>query len=134
MTKLIAVLIIAILLYGGWELFLWWERVKNEDVAAQKQAAAEVVMGDQLPGVPQQLEQSLKLAQSQGVAGLRNWLKLYGQSIQDPRKAWIELDYCVLVARDDPAEARRIFASVKERTPPSSPVHRRIKNLEKTYD
>ena len=46
---------------------------------------------------------------------MRNWLKTYGQSVEDPRKAWIELDYCVAVAREDPAEARRVFAAVKER-------------------
>jgi hypothetical protein len=64
---------------------------------------------------------------------LRNWLKAYDRQIKDPRKAWIELDYCVLVAREDPAEARRVFASVKDRMPASSPVWPRIKQLEKTY-
>jgi hypothetical protein len=54
--------------------------------------------------------------------------------VQDPRKAWIELDYCIAVAREDPAEAKRAFASVKNRTPQSSPVWPRIKQLEKTYE
>ena len=62
---------------------------------------------------------------------MKNWLKTHSQSVEDPRKAWIELDYCVAVAREDPAEARRVFATVKERTPPSSPVWPRIKQLEK---
>ena len=33
-----------------------------------------------------------------------------------------------------PAEARRLFAAIKERTGPSSPVWKRIKELEKTYE
>ena len=54
MTKLIAALIIVAVLYGGWELFLYWEKVKNEEETKQKQEAAAVVMGDQLPGLPYQ--------------------------------------------------------------------------------
>jgi hypothetical protein len=61
-------------------------------------------------------------------------LKAHGNSVQDPRKAWIQLDYCVLISREDPAEARRIFAEVKGRLQPSSPVWARIKRLEKTYE
>jgi hypothetical protein len=134
MTKLIAVLIIAAAVYGGWELFLYWERVKNEDETRQKQEAAAIVSGDQLPGVPNQLENSLQAARKKGSAGLRSWLKAYGQSIEDPRKAWIELDFCVAVAREDPAEARRVFAGVKQRLEPASPVWPRMKQLEKTYE
>jgi hypothetical protein len=134
MTKLISILIIAVVLYGGWQLFLYYDRVKSEDEQAQKKAAVENVSPQQLPGMPYQLETSLEGAQKQGAAGLRNWLKTYGPSIQDPRKAWIQLDYCVQVSREDPAEARRVFAEVKSRTPDSSPVWKRIKQLEKTYE
>ena len=46
MTKLIAAfMIIVVVLYGGWELFLYWEKVKNEDETKQKQEAAAMVMG-----------------------------------------------------------------------------------------
>lgn len=134
MTKLIAALIIVAVLYGGWELFLYWEKVKNEEETKQKQDAAAMVMGDQLPGMPYELEPSLQAAQKKGAAGLRNWLKTYGPRIEDPRKAWIQLDYCVAVAREDPAEARRVFAEVKERLSPSSLVWPRMKQLEKTYE
>src|SRR5256885_492161 len=114
MTKLIAVLIIVAVVYGGWNLFLYWEKVKNEKETAQKQQASEVVDPARLSGLPYQLEQSLQAAQKQGPAGLRAWLKTYGSSVHDPRKAWIELDYCLMVVRDDPGEARRVFKSVKE--------------------
>ena len=134
MTKLIAALIIVAVLYGGWELFLYWEKVKNEEETKQKQDAATMVNGDQLPGMSYKLEPSLQAARKQGAAGLRNWLKTYNQSVEDPRKAWIELDYCVAVAREDPAEAKRVFAAVKERIGPSSPVWPRMKQLERTYE
>ncbi len=134
MTKLIAALIIVVVLYGGWQLFFYWEKVKNQEETQKKEAVAESVMGDQLSGVPYQLDASLRAAESQGAAGLRNWLKAYGDKIQDPKKAWIQLDYCVEVSREDPAEARRIFAEVKNRTQPTSPVWPRIKRLEKTYE
>ena len=134
MTKLIAALVILAVLYGGWEFFLYWEKVKNEEETKQKQDAAAAVMGDQLPGLPYQLEASLQTARKQGPAGLRTWLKNNNRSVEDPRKAWIELDFCVAVAREDPAEAKRVFAAVKERIGPSSPVWPRMKKLEKTYE
>jgi len=133
MTKLIAALIIVAVLYGGWELFLYWEKVKNEDETKEKQQAAALVMGDQLPGLSYKLEASLQAARQRGAAGLRDWLKTYDKSVEDPRKAWIQLDYCVAVAREDPAEAKRVFAEVKDRLGPSSPVWPRMKELEKTF-
>jgi len=134
MTKLIGLVIILLVLWGGWELFFYWERVKNEEDTQKKQAAAAAGMGERLPGMPYQLEPSLSAAQGKGAAGLQAWLKTYGRTIQDPRKAWIELDYCVLISRDNPAEAKRLFAEVKARTPETSPVWQRIKQLEKTYE
>lgn len=134
MTKLIAAVIIIAAIYGGWELFLYWEKVKNEEETQQKQAAAAMVMGDQLPGLPTHLETSLQAARKQGTAGMRAWLKTNAQSVEDPRRAWLELDFCVAVAREDPAEARRVYAQVKERIGPASPVWPRMKELEKTYE
>jgi len=133
MTKLIAAVLIIAACWGVWELFLYWERVKNEEETTQKQQAAAMTMGDSLPGVPYQLEQSLQEARRKGPDALKAWLKANNQSIEDPRKAWIELDYCVAVARKDPAEARRVFADVKSRIGSASPVYPRMKDLEKTY-
>lgn len=134
MTKLIGILIILAVLYGGWNVFLYWERVKNEKETAKKEAVAAAITGERLEGLPQPLEASLAAAQSQGAAGLRAWLKTYGQMVHDPRKAWIELDYCVMVSREDPSDARRTFAAVKERTPPTSPIWPRIRQLQSTYE
>ncbi len=133
MTRLIAVLILVAALYAGWQLYFYWEKVKNEEEAAQKQAVVSQVVPEQLPGLPQPLEPTLQAAQKQGAAGLRKWLKTYGQVVHDPRKAWIELDYCLMLSREDPAEAKRVFTAVKDRTPESSPVWPRIKQLERTY-
>jgi hypothetical protein len=133
-TKVIGVLAVVLVLFGGFKLFLYFERVKNARETEQKQAAAALVIGDQLEGLPQSLASSLQAAQTQGAAGLRNWLKTYGHAVQDPRKAWIELDYIVLLARESPAEARKLFAEVKQRTSPSSPVWPRIKQLQATFE
>ena len=135
MTKLIAVLIIAAVLFVGYQLFLYWDRVKNEEEAARKEAAAKVITsGDQLPGMSYQLQQVYQNAEKQGAAGIAAFLKGYGNSIQDPRKAWIQLDYCQAISRENPSEARRMFAEVKKRTPPSSPIMPRIKQLERTFE
>jgi len=133
MTKVISVLIIAVVLYGGWELFFYWEKVKNQEETQKKQEVSEATMGDSLPGMPYQLDPSLRAAQARGAEGLKSWLDAYGTNIVDPRKAWIELDYCILLSRENPAEARRVFAEVKGRTDPSSPVWPRIKRLEQTF-
>ena len=93
-----------------------------------------MAVGDQLPGLPWKLEASLQAARKQGAAGLRNRLKIHGQSVEDPRKAWIELDFCVAVSREDIAEAKRVFAAVKERIGPASPVYPRLKQLQAAYE
>jgi hypothetical protein len=140
MTKIITAAIILLFLWGGWELFFYWERVKNEQETQKKQEAAAKVIGDNLPGMPyeyetrQQMEKSLKIAESQGATAMRNWLKAYGDKVKDPRKAWIELDYCQLVAREDTPEAKRVFAEVKARTTKTSPVWPRIEQMSRTYE
>jgi hypothetical protein len=134
MTKLIAILIIAVVLWGGWQMFFYWERVKNEEESEKKQAIATAVVPEQLPGMAFQLEPGLKAAQNAGAAAFKNWLNTTGRTVVDPRKAWIELDYCLVISKADPAEARRLFAEVKKRTPESSPVWPRIKKLERSYE
>ena len=134
MTKLIAAFIIIVALWGGWHLFVYWEKVRDEKETKQKQEAATVVMGDQLPGLPDRLVPSLEAAKKKGAAGMRTWLKNYGNMVQDPRKAWIQLDYCVLVSHEDLPEARRVFEEVKGRTSETSPVWPRVKDLQKVYE
>jgi hypothetical protein len=135
MTKLIAALIVAVALFIGYELFLYWDKVKNDEESARRQAAASVITnGAQLQGMSYDLTQIYERAQQKGVPGVAAFLKTYGDKIQDPRKAWIELDYCQLIAHANPAEARSRFAAVKARTPPDSPIMPRIKQLEHTFE
>lgn len=135
MTKLIAALIIAAVLFVSYQVFLYWDRVKNEEEKARKDAAAKIITsGDQLQGMPWGLNAAYQNAEKQGATGIRGFLKSYGSSLQDPRKAWIELDYCQLISRENPAEARRTFADVKKRTPADSPIIPRIKQLERTFE
>jgi hypothetical protein len=133
-TKLIAALIIALVLFGCYEIVQYYATFENEKAAKQAAAAAKVVVGEQLPGMPYELQQSLTAAQQAGPKAFANWLAAYGRSVQDPRLAWIQLDYCLAISRENPAEAKKIFAAVKDRTPSSSPVYPRIQELAKSYE
>ena len=108
MTKAVtSVVIIILVLYGVFKTWEYWDKISNDKIADQKQAVASAIVPEQLAGLPREYETT--------------------------RKAWIELDYVVMVSREDPAEARRVFAAVKKRTAESSPVYPRIQTLEKTY-
>lgn len=133
-TKFIAALFIALMLFGGWGLYKYWETFENQKETERQEAAAKAVVPEQLPGMPYELQASLDAAIKQGPAAMQMWLRNYSRVLQDPRRAWIELDYCLLVSRTDPSEARRIFAAVKERTSSSSPVWPRIESMQKTYE
>ena len=43
MTKIITAVIIIAVLYGGWHLFLYWEKVKNEEEVQKKELAQQAV-------------------------------------------------------------------------------------------
>jgi hypothetical protein len=131
MTKLISALIAIAVLFVGWSLWKYWEQKKAEEENGPQKVETPL-RGDQLGGMPYQLQTSLDQATQKGPDALRHWLKTYGPQIQDPRKAWIELDFCLMVLRDDPSEARRVFADVKARTGPTSQVWPRVKELDKT--
>jgi hypothetical protein len=135
MKALIAIVIIVAAAMGGWEIYSHWQDIKEKE--RQKHQQSEVVqtqsVGSQLPGMVSQLEPILEVAQRQGATGLRKFLGQYGKTIADPRLASIELDYVVLVANENPAEARKTFARVKQRISRESPVYARVKQLEKAY-
>lgn len=134
MTKaLITAVIVAIVALGSWQLYEYWQKIQDDKEAARQQAASSVVNPDSLPGLPPGWDASLRAAQQQGATAFGTWLKTYGPNLHDPRKAWIELDYVLMISRDNPQEAKRIFADVRDRTPPTSPVWPRIHELEKSY-
>jgi hypothetical protein len=121
---------------GGYQLYNYWGKFKdkNDSVATAPALPPPPSSGDQLAGLPPKLQPLLDIAQSRGAVGLHDFLAKYGAKIADPRKAWIELDYVVLLAQSSPGEARRKFQDVKSRVPQNSPVYSRIKELEKTYE
>ena len=137
MRQLLALLLIIGAIWGGKQLYSYWETVKakkeTEDRGGAPPPATTPAAAAVLPGLPANLEASLQAAQKQGVAGLKNWLHLYRPYVSDPRLAAIELDYIVLIGSTNPQEARRLFTAVKQRTPPNSPIYERVKRLEKTY-
>lgn len=134
MTRLIAVLIVLAVVFFGYRFYLYWDKIRDEHDQQKRVEAAANVSPESLPGMPYQLEQSLRTTREKGPAAFRAWFNTYERQLADPRKARIELDLCVALARENPAEAKRIFASVKNRVPPTSPVWPKMKELEKTFE
>ena len=133
MKFLVGLIIVVGLAIGAWQLYEYWGQFKEKEPVAAAPAPPDV-SGDQLPGMLPKLQPVLEIAQRRGAAGLHDFLTMYGNTINDPRRAWIELDYVVLLAQSSPGEARQEFAKVKSRVQPGSPVYNRVKQLEKTYE
>jgi hypothetical protein len=137
MRQIIGILLILAALWGGRELYRYWEQVKARKEAEDRGGAPPPPVAAPapavLPGLPANLEASLQAAQRQGAAGLKNWLNMYRRYVNDPRLAAVELDYIVLISSSNPQEARQIFAAVRQRTSTNSPIYPRVKQLEKTY-
>lgn len=139
---MIKTLIIIFVALVGVYLFMWgagiYDRTaRNPPHAEQSEpppGAVSVVSGDQLPGLPQPLEASLRTAQEQGVEELGKWLKQFGRQVQDPRLASIELDYVVLLNLKNHKAARERFIAVASRIQPGSPVFERVRKLAPAYD
>jgi hypothetical protein len=138
MKALIIVAIVALVFVAGRGLLRRYQDVERHTVQpgggyATEEPKAPGPTVTVLEGMPPNLEAALEAAGKQGAAGLRNFLALHGRSIRDPRLADIELDYVVLLIRQDPVEARRVFNAIKARVLTSSPVYPRIKKLESTF-
>jgi hypothetical protein len=133
MKQILAILMIAAFVYLAKTLYNEYATIKNRDFATEKTSQPAQPTGAALSGMPESLESSFQAAQKQGPAAVKNWLRNYRPYVHDPRLAEIELDYVVLVSRQDPVEAKQVFQSVKDRTPSSSPLYDRVKKLEKTF-
>ncbi len=139
MNKLIGILLIAGALWGLWALRDYYLETKRANTGAYGKSDDR---GDgpvefdprTLNGLHYTLEDPLAKAKQSGSDGLKKFINQYRAAIHDPRLAWIQLDYVVLVASKDPAEARAVFAEVKKRTPTNSPVYPRIEKLSKVYE
>jgi hypothetical protein len=133
MTRVIWVFIIIVVVFIGYKFYGHWVEVESQHDNKTEAAPVVSVTGEGLPGVPYPLEASLRAAKEQGPAAFRVWFKANELQLADPRKAWIELDLCIAIRRDNPAEARKIFARVKDRLGPASPVWPRMKELEQAF-
>lgn len=132
MTKLISILVALVVVFCGYHFYQYWVQVRDAEEIKKKEAA-EAFRPERLPGMQPELEQSLRAAQEKGPTTLQSWLKTHGSRVQDPRKAWIEMEYAKSIARDNPAEARKIYNEVKARTPESSPIWPQLKAMEKSF-
>jgi hypothetical protein len=129
----IIILIVAVVGFGGYKLWEYWDATDQQKTTAEP---TQSVRPESLPGLPNSLEYKLKEAQNKGPDAFKEFIDQIKKSplVKDPRLAWIELDYVVMIAAKDPAEAKRIFAKVKERTPQNSPVYPRVQSLAKTFE
>ena len=134
MKVVIAIVIVAVLGFVGFKVWEYWTQTEEDKPLAGN--PTNEVRPTSLQGLPPQLEPRLQEAQKRGPDTFKEFIDSIKKSplVKDPRLAWIELDYVVMIASRDPAEAKRLFAKIKERTPPDSPVAPRIKSLEKTFE
>jgi hypothetical protein len=137
MKVLITVFIVMVAVY----LFLQVAGVYDRSVNPKHQsgdsapaATGAPASGEALPGLPPYLETSLAQAQQEGADALGKWLKTWSRQVQDPRLAWIELDYVVLLNLKNHRDARERFQQVAARIPPGSPVAERIRKLAPAYE
>ena len=136
MKPIISLLVIIILFVGAYKLFDYWDRTDRDQAVEKIRADGSDIQEYNLPGMPYQLEPNYLKAKQNGAAGLKEFLDAYGKApkFHDPRKAWIELDYVVLIAGSDPVEAKRIFLDVKGRIRTNAPIYRRIRAMSKTFE
>jgi hypothetical protein len=131
MKLIISVLIIIGVYMGIRSVF---REYKKEEARQNKQDAPQpAAPADALTGMPANFDPSLQAAQAQGAPALKAWLDRYRPYLHDPKLGAIELDYALLISRTDPAEAKRVFAQVKQRTPANSPLNDRVKRLDSTF-
>lgn len=136
MKVLIGVLIALVIAIGGYKLFQHWEAVNERRGLEEKVARGADINPDQLPGLPWQLVPKLADAKQAGPASVKNFIDYCKRvpDVKDPRLAWIELDYVIMITSTDPVEAKKIFQAVKQRTPEDSPIQPRLKAMAKNYE
>ncbi|MCC6231438.1 MAG: hypothetical protein IT580_02280 [Verrucomicrobiales bacterium] len=137
MKALIVIFIALVAVFLFTQLTGFYRRTARETSSNYESApvapVAAVSEGSSLPGLPPHLEASLQQAQQAGLEEFAKWLRTYGRQVQDPRLAWIELDYVVLLNLKDRKEAVARFEQVRARVGPGSPVAERVRKLEPAY-
>jgi hypothetical protein len=133
MSKLFGVLILLVIIWGFSQLVIFYGKTKLESEGTPKtqQVAAPT---DPVPPLPPALEASLQQAKTGGTDAVKEWLAANQPYLRDPRKAVVELDYARMLARSDPAGAKRVYLAVKERTPAGSPAYAKLRELAKLFE
>lgn len=125
-------LLVATVGFGVYRISLIYRSIPSDESTREK--AAPVVTDESLPALTPPLEASLAAATQAGPQALCQWLVQHGGWIPEPRLSGIQLDYAQMLVRSNPAEARRLYAAVKARTPPNSPLAPRLKQLSRTFE
>jgi hypothetical protein len=135
MKAAIWIAVIVLLIMGAYKGCEFYEKHSIEQAEIAATLARRDVNPATLAGMDRGLEQLYKDAQAKGLPGLRDFLQSYRNTtyLTDPKLAWIELDYVVLQAARDPADARKVFQQVRSRLQPGSPVYWRMKDLEGSF-
>jgi hypothetical protein len=136
MKTLMAILIVLVVGIGAYKIYEHWNAVKERGLLEEKAAAGADIDPETLQGMPWQLLVKLREAQAGGPDLLKRFLDECTRfpDVKDPRLAWVQLDYAVMISSKDPVEAKKIYAQVKQRTPPDSPIWPRLRQLAKTYE
>ena len=129
-------LLVATVGFGVYRISLIYRSIPTDEQTRENSRgkATPVVVDESLPSLSPPLEASLANATQAGPQALRQWLNQNGAWVPEPRLSAIQLDYAQMLVRSNPAEARRIYAAVKARTPANSPLALRLKQLSRTFE
>lgn len=129
-------LLVATVAFGVYRISLIYRSIPTDEQARGnvRENATPMVVDESLPSLSPPLEASLASATQAGPQALRQWLNQNGAWVPEPRLSAIQLDYAQMLVRSNPAEARRVYAAVKARTPANSPLASRLKQLSRTFE
>lgn len=129
-------LLVATVGFGVYRISLIYRSIPTDEQARgnARENATPMVVDESLPSLSPPLEASLAIATQAGPQAFRQWLNQNGAWVPEPRLSAIQLDYAQMLVRSNPAEARRVYAAVKARTPANSPLASRLKQLSRTFE
>jgi hypothetical protein len=125
-------LLVATVGFGVYRISLIYRSIPTDEKAREN--ATPMVVDESLPSLSPPLEASLSNATQAGPQAIRQWLIQNGAWVPEPRLSAIQLDYAQMLVRSKPAQARRVYAAVKARTPANSPLTLRLKQLSRTFE
>ena len=136
MKALISLLIAVVVAFVGFKLYEHWNMANDQKLIEERAARQAVLDPDRLEGMPWQLYEKMREAQKAGPEAMRNFLEACKRfpDVKDPRLAWAELDYAVMISASDPVAARKVYQEVKKRTPPDSRIQPRLKQMAKSFE